>query len=298
MKRSVISLLLLLMLLALPLGAASAYGGEYVMDEAGILTEEEAAALEREAARISGEQDCGLYFIAVEDYTAMNGESAYACAKDLYRDRELGWGEGKDGQLLLLSMSNRKFAIAAYGDYGNAVFTDQAKDGLDGVYLDNFRQDDWYGGVSDYLAECERLLQAYALPEPEPLPVDPPEAPYVPGTGGGYTPVPPLRGKLGIFFSLYSQRLLLAIGAACAVSLIACLVMKGRMRSVRQKPSAAAYVLADRVRFRVSEDSFTHRTESRTRIQSDNDTSSGDSGGGGGGTTVDSDGFSGHDGDF
>ena len=54
--------------------------------------------------------------------------------------------------MLALSMAERDFQMLAHGDTANAAFTDYGKYIMQDEFLDNFREDDWYGGFADYIA--------------------------------------------------------------------------------------------------------------------------------------------------
>ena len=135
------------------LAAETDYTGIYVWDTAAIMTEAEQNELQARAAEIAEKHRCACYIVTVGDYRDYSGDSPYEAAKSIWNDMDFGYGDGKDGEMLMLSMDDRDFAIIAHGDYGNAVFTDYGKEKLDEVYLDNFRDNDWYGGFSDYLTQ-------------------------------------------------------------------------------------------------------------------------------------------------
>ena len=56
--------------------------------------------------------------------------------------------------------------------HANAAFTDYGKYIMQDEFLDNFREDDWYGGFADYIAACGRYLEANANGTP-PIDVEP-----------------------------------------------------------------------------------------------------------------------------
>ena len=55
------------------------------------------------------------------------------------------------------TMAERDYTLIAYG-YGNTAFTDYGKDKLSEVFLDDFGDDNWYSGLSDYLDKSESML--------------------------------------------------------------------------------------------------------------------------------------------
>ena len=67
-------------------------------------------------------------------------------------------------------------------------------------------------------------------------------------------------------------------------ALLVCLMLKAKMKSVRQGAEADAYVTAEDLNLTEQYDHYTHTTETRRKISSDSDSSS-HSGGGGSGSS-------------
>lgn len=272
--------LLFALLLALSLSLSiSADGGEYIFDEAGILTAGDCAALEDAAASVSGQYGLGVYVVVVDDMsdyidpydTNENGETGMAAFAEYAWDAlGLGLGSDRDGVLLALSMAERDYQLMAHGDVGNAAFTDYGKYLLEDEFLDNFREDDWYGGFSDYIAVCGRYLEANA--NGTPIDVEPEE----PLTFGE---------KLGF-------GLMVGLPLGLLIALITCTVYKRQLKSVRRAVEAARYTVSGGTDITAREDRFTHVTEVRTPIKQESDHGSRGGGSFSGGTTVNSGGFS------
>lgn len=256
----VLAILLCVPALATGFDAARLY---FVTDEAGLLSEQEWLELETRAEEISLKYKCGVYIILLDDFTAYtNDETIYEAAKTLYREYSLGYGEERSGELLLLSMAERDYTLIAYG-YGNTAFTDYGKDKLSEVFLDDFGDDNWCSGLSDYLDKSESMLRSAR--EGHPLDVD----------------SNPLIVLVGIGISLL---------VGCVAAFVIAVWLSDRlMKSVSSKTEANAYLIAGSVEITDREDHFTHTTEIRQKIETDS---------GSGGTTVDSDGFSGKSGKF
>ena len=165
MKKRISSLLTVMALalfLCVPALAAGFDEAElyFVTDEAGLLSEQEWSDLEARAEEISLKYKCGVYIIAVDNFANYaDGNDVVEAAKNLYREYSLGYGGEKSGVLLLLSMAERDYDLLAYG-YGNTAFTDYGKDKLAEKFLDNFKNDDWYGGFQDYLEKSGSMLQS------------------------------------------------------------------------------------------------------------------------------------------
>ena len=185
-----------------------------------------------------------------------------------------------DDHMDALSMAERDFQMLAHGDTANAAFTDYGKYIMQDEFLDNFREDDWYGGFADYIAACGRYLEANANGAPIDVePSDETEEEYEPLSFGD---------KL-FFAALMAFRFGLPLGLI--VAFIVCAVYKGQLKSVRRATEAARYTVSGGAEITAREDRFTHTTEVRTPIKTESDDH--DSGPSfSGGTTVNSGGFS------
>lgn len=236
---------------------------DYVTDSGGYISSDDLANLNVLAAQVSEKYGCGVYAMIVEDYTQYNSQSVYEAAKTIYLDNTLGWGDDFDGVFLLLSMSDRDYSLIAYGDFGNAAFTDHGKDVLADRFLSKFGDDDWYGGFKAYISGCDEFLAAARSGQP------------VDVSSGAVSESPLLRIAIVVLVPLI-------------LALIICMVFRAQMKSVKKGAEADAYVVGS-VNFTHRNDYFTYSTEVRRVIEKNK---------GGSGTSVDSDGFSGKSGKF
>ena len=276
---SFLAVLALLTALCVPALAAEPELG-CVTDAASLLSDQQWATLEGKAEALSAQYECGMYIITLDDFTDYdNTNDVYEAAKAIYREYSLGWGAEKSGVLLLLSMAERDYSLIAYG-YGNTAFTDYGKDQLAKRFLDNFGEDDWYGGFADDIAACGRYLEANANGAPIDVePSDETEEEYEPLSFGD---------KL-FFAALMAFRFGLPLGLI--VAFIVCAIYKRHLKSVRRATEAARYTVSGGAEITAREDRFTHTTEVRTPIKTESDDH--DSGPSfSGGTTVNSGGFS------
>ena len=165
-------------------------------------------------------------------------------------------------------------AMAVADQYGCGKYIMQDE------FLDNFREDDWYGGFADYIAACGRYLEANANGAPIDVePSDETEEEYEPLSFGD---------KL-FFAALMAFRFGLPLGLI--VAFIVCAIYKRQLKSVRRATEAARYTVSGGAEITAREDRFTHTTEVRTPIKTESDDH--DSGPSfSGGTTVNSGGFS------
>ena len=274
MKRASVILLILSLLLALP--ALSAAAAEdipeqfYVIDLADILTDEQEADLTERAYEISRAYDVSVHIGTLDDMTDYGFSDIEACAESFYNSFALGLGDAHNGILLLLSMADRDYDLDALGEFAHYAFTDYGKTTISDMFLDNFRQNDWYGGFSDYLTRCGTMLSLARDGQPVDI-----------------TTTEEIRGRItpgGILVSLVLSVIL---------AWIVCTIMESSMKSVRTAAEADEYIPAGASEITLRRDRFTHATTNRVKIES-----SSRSGGGGGGTTISSGGHSHSSGKF
>ena len=261
--------------------------GYHVYDEADLLSDSQWQKLEQLADDISEKYNCGLYIVTVDDFTDYtNDYDVVSAAQNIYENMDFGYGQGRDGQMLLLSMADRDYALVAYGDFANMSFTDYGKDVVADAFLDDFRGNDWYGGFTDYLNTCEYLLEESSNGTPVDILVpDDPYDPYIPYQK------PTLMD--------YVERFLIMLIPGFLVSLIICAILRSKSKTVHIAADANRYVDSG-LRLFASNDMFLHRSQSRRRLDTENRSSSFHGGGGShyGGTTVNSSGFSSKSGKF
>ena len=278
MKKYASLLFALVLALSLSVSAAADADG-YVYDDADILSTDECAALNEAAAAVSEQYGCGVYVVTVDDMAdyidpdavTETGETGMAAFTEYAWDA-LGLAASYDsnGIMLALSMADRDFELTAHGTTGNSAFTDYGKYLLQDEFLDNFQEDDWYGGFADYIDACGRYLEANA--NGTPIDVEPEE----PLTFGE---------KLG-------SGLLIGVPVGLLAAFIVCGIYKRQLKSVSRASGAARYALDGGANVTAREDRFTHTTQVRTPIRTESGSKGGGGGGFRGGTTVNSGGYS------
>ncbi len=256
MKKKLYSFCFMLALLfGLSLHAAAAETTEaqlyYVTDAADLLTDLEDTRLEMMAENISKKYGVGIYMVTVDDYRDINSEGVYEATYTIYHDYTMGEGADRNGIMLLLSMDDRDWAMFCYGDQCEYAFNSYGQEQLEGVFLDNFADDDWSGGFDDYITTCANYLERAA----EGRPVR--KSPVVP--------------------------VLIAIGGSLLVALIVLGLLWAKMNDVAEKTTADTYV-SGALNLTEKTDIFTHRTQTRRKIEKrSSGGSSSESGGGGSG---------------
>lgn len=229
---------------------------KYIFDNSDLLTFDEWEKLEARAADISQRHGCGVYVAFVDDFTKYGyGNDVYKTTYQLYHANELGMGENRDGIIILLSMAERDYAMFVYGTYAETAFNSYGQEKLEKAFLGNFKEDDWYGGVSNYLSTCDEYLTRADAGKP-------------------------VRESPALLIAI-------AVVASCLLSGAICLFLKRSMKTVHQKVEANEYVAPGGLQLSKQYDRYTHTTEVRSKISSSDDSSSSGtsscSGGGGSG---------------
>lgn len=220
---------------------------QYIFDEAGLLTGSEWEELEAMAQTAAQSYGCGLYILVVEDMGSYGYSDIFDFAADYYLEHELGVGADQNGMILALSMRERDYALAVYGDEAKAVFTDSVLMYVEDAFLPDLGKDDWYGGFYSYLLEARGRLTI---------------GPEGSGVTAQSRPVSSSsqRQRGGSFFVC----VILPFG----ISGLICGVLLAQMNSARKKTAAGEYVLSGGVEIRTREDRYLHTTHTRRRVQS------------------------------
>ena len=270
MKRR-LSALLLVLLLAVTLAVPALAAGDWVTDEAGLLTDQQISQLSQRAAALAHSSGVGVYIRTVDDYADYGFTDVETASYTLYHNDSLGVGDGRDGVLLLLSVSNRKYAAFVYGDKAELLFPDSALQQLEDGFLDDFRNDDWYGGFSDFVSGCEWYLQHVAEGGEAGVPVhnevEISDSTQEDTADDSFS----LGGALG-----------LSLLISCVIALIVCMVFRSQMKSVRTQTTANQYVGNGGLNLTLSRDIYRYTSQKRRQIPR-NDNNNNSTGGGHGG---------------
>lgn len=240
--------------------------GQYIFDDAGLLTDAEAESLNSYARQVSEFYECGVHIITTADET-VDENNIQQYAEDTYLQYiDFGWGEDKDGFLLVLGMYDRTYYLLAYGPWGNYALTDYGKDQMADQFLDNFAEDDWYGGFEDYISYAEHVL----------------------GCAQEGQPVDVYYSSEDTDVGIEAYFIAAVIGLVAAA--ITCSSYKRQMRTAVLATEAEEYVDVGRTDIRIRSDKFKYMSRTEEKIESEDKNR--------GGTTVNSRGFSGKKGKF
>lgn len=242
---------------------------DFVIDTADFLSSVEVETIEEIGAYAADYYGCGIYVALVDTYHPYSNVEDFS--ESVFLQNELGTGSEKNGVLLVVSVNEREYDICAHGSMGHFAFTDYGKNLLADSFINDLRYNDWSSALIHFTKEATVYLEAASNGEPIDVPVK-----------------EPMEQSEKIKLSL-----LVAAGISFLIALIICLVQKGKLISVKKAKNANSYVEMEKIHLTQQSDIFTHRTESRVKIETSSSSSSGR-----GGTSVNSRGFSHSSGKF
>ena len=232
MKHRIFCLLLLVIVcLSLPL-CVSAERFSLVFDEADLLTAQEENELESQFAQIAQDYEVQVVLVTVSDLDGANIEDA---ANALYDKAQIGYGENRDGILLLVSMNPRKYHIITNGLASDAIGNDEIDDICD-VIQSSMEDGNYATAFTKFAKECEY---------------------YIDGHINGFP------------FSV-GDTLIFSLVVGLVVGLITVFVMKGKLKSVHRQTRANMYVVDGSLHLTNQSDIYLYRTVTRTKKPSNN----------------------------
>ena len=223
----------------------------FLVDEAGLLSEEESSTLINKLEEISQRQKNE---VAVVTVNSLEGKTAEAYADDYYDYNGYGYGENDDGLLLLVSMGEREWAVTTYGYCHTVAFTDAGLDYISSEFRRKLSSGEYAKAFDCFAGLCDDFLTQAATGEPYDVDNMP-------------------KGKVSPFW-LYTD-LVVAFFISFGI-------VKGKSRnlkSVKKQESAKAYERGGSLSLRRSTDSFVNRIVTQKTIRNEKNSSSGSSGG-------------------
>ena len=244
MKRKLLSMLFVVVLcLSFAVSAFAACGAD-IYDEADLLSTQEETQLAEKLSEIGEEFDAQIVIMTV---SSTNG-NIDAYIEEMFDGMNMGYGEKRDGVLLLVCMDDREYRILSNGYAGEAIGPSQidaigdaiVSDLSDGAYADAF---------STFADQCAYYLDGY------------------------------LNG----FPFNFGKNLIVALIIGMVAGVVVALVLKKQLKSVRQQKQANIYIKSGSMQITKSRDLFLYREVSRTKKASSDSSGSGSSRNVGGG---------------
>ena len=196
-----------------------------------ILSGDEAEQLNEQLDEISHNQNFDVTAALVD---SLNGESVEAYADNLYDDCDFGYGDERDGVLLLVSLEDHDWYISTCG-YGITVFTDAGIRYIGEQIRPQLADGDYLGAFENYIELCDDFIDQANSGE---------------AYDTDHMPKKPLSAIwLGLSFAAGLGAALLAVGS-----------MKSQLKSVGMQREARDYIRPGSLQVTSSGDYFLYRT--------------------------------------
>ena len=237
MKKRILSLLLVCTLAAgMALCAFAVDNTGFVYDEAGLLSPSEAASLSHKLAEVSKQYQAQIIVHTVD---AVAGGDADLYLEYWYDSNQFGYGNNRDGVLLLICMDSRDYRILSNGYAGRAIDPGTI-DAIGDTIVSDLSDGNYYNAFESFADECAYYLDGYI----NGFPFD------------------------------YSKSAIISLIIGIVISMIVSGVLKGQLKSVRQQHAADNYVRSGSMKVTVHNDFFLYRTVSRTAKPKNNSSGS------------------------
>ena len=243
MKKMISAALALLVLMVMPVCASAQ--AEYLIDQADILTDYEERVLTDKLEDVPEKHEMQVAVVTVDHLE----EDPDDFIEEVYDYLEYGYGSGRDGVLLMVSMEPREFRIFSNGTAYDAIGGSEMEDISDDIQSD-LSAGNYLDAFETYAEKCDY---------------------YIEGEKNGFP------------FDV-GKNILIALAVGIVVGLIVVLVLKGQLKSVRHQDRANIYVKPGTMHLTQSGDYFMYRTVTRTERPQNNSSSSRSSRGVGGGS--------------
>lgn len=213
-----------------------------LVDMADLLSDREESDLSGMLDEISERQKVD---VAVAAVASMDGKTAAVYANDFYDSVGYGFGDRRDGILLLVSMDEREWYMLTSG-FGVTAVSDAGREYISEIFLNDLSMGDYAAAFTRFAELCDDFITQAKNGEPydiDNFPKEPFEA----------------------AFSLAA-----AFGIAFIISLIVTGVMKGKLKTVHSQFAADNYMKQDSIRLTKKNDLFLYSHVDRKKIEENN----------------------------
>lgn len=224
---------------------------ERVVDMAELLSDSDETALLSKLDEISERQKLDIVVLTVN---TLDGKTPRDYADDFYDYNGYGFGENKDGILLLVSMEDRDWWISTTG-YGITALTDAGIEYISKKFLSDLSDGDYAQAFTTYAELCDQFITQAKTGEPYDI---------------GNMPKEPFN---------VAWNILVAFVIGLVVAFVVTNIMKKQMKTVQLKSEANNYVKSNSMIVTENRDLFLYNQVSRRARPKETDNSSGSSGG-------------------
>ena len=226
MKRKLLIMLLVVMLCVSLTISASAESGADIYDEADLLSSAEETQIAEKLSKIGEQFDAQIVIMTVPT----SDGSIDTFVEDVYDSMNMGYGENRDGVLLLVCMDSREYRILSNGYAGEAIGMDQI-DAISEAIVSDLSDGDYADAFIFFADQCTYYLDGYL---------------------NGY---PFNAGK----------NLVVALIIGVVAGVVVAFILKKQLKSVRQQKQANVYIKTGSMQITASRDLFLYREVSKTK---------------------------------
>lgn len=263
MKKKIIMFIMALALCVLSVIPAMAADdmSMYVVDEANLLTDKEEEFLYNTMKEISEKQKCSVSVVTVN---GLEGKSVQDFADDYYDYNGYGYGNKRDGIMLLISMEDRDYYMTPHG-FGVTAFTDYGIDYIGNKLKTSLSDGNYYKAFEIFANQCDDFITQARNGEP-------------------YDSANKPHASLGV------KWIFISIMAGLIIAIMIVAYMWSKLKTVRRQPAASNYVKKGSMQVTERNDFFLYSTINKVaKPKNENNgssthvSSSGETHGGGGG---------------
>jgi uncharacterized protein len=234
-----------------------------VVDNADLLSDNEEAQLTEKIDSIIDNHKFDVVILTTDTF---DGKDEVAYADDYFDYNGYGIGGDRDGLLITVNMTARRWYISTRG-FGIEAFTDYGIDYIGNELAPYLTDEEYYDGFSDFIDNVDSFLT-----EAE--------------NGSAYSEANPYKSSMDVVVGI-----LIAAGIGLVITVIVMLVLRGQLKTAVKQNLARNYVRNGSVNINDSRDIFLYNRVTRIEKPKDNGggssthtSSSGASHGGGGGS--------------
>lgn len=220
---------------------------EYILfDDADLLSDAEEAALTTKLLDVSHTYNAQIVVCTID---SMDGGNIDEFLEYIYDYMEFGYGENRDGVLLLVCMDPREYRILSNGFAGEAIDSGDI-DTIGDAIVSDLSDGDYAAAFDEFADQCDYYLD----------------------------------GFINGFPFNFGKNLLICLVIGIIAGVVVALVLKGQLKTVRKQNQANVYVKPGSMQVTVRNDFFLYRDVTRTKKESSNSSGSGSSRSTGGGS--------------
>lgn len=209
---------------------------QFLYDDADLLTQEQEAALVEKLEEVSHTYNTQLVVATVPE---VDSGDVSDFTRNLYASMDFGYGDTRDGVLLLISMDPRAYRIFSNGHAGVAIGPDQVDTLCD--FMDTYLPNGQYvAAFHSFADQCGEMLAYYQAGSPFPV----------------------------------AKNLAISLVIGVIAGLIVAFVLKAQLKSVHKQDTAQVYVRKGSMYVDRKSDIYLYRTVVRTKKQEREETTS------------------------